>query len=60
MRLEGFLSERLSAIFFKHNSKKIKIFPSTIIDNYLDINEERRKKIICLKKIVFDMIIYLK
>jgi hypothetical protein len=36
MRLEGFLSERLSTIFFKHNFKRIKIFPITFFSN-LDI-----------------------
>ena len=43
MRLEGFLSERLSTIFFKHNFKKIKIFPIITIYNNLYINEERNK-----------------
>jgi hypothetical protein len=42
MRLEGFLSERLSTIFFKHNFKRIKIFPIIYFSN-LDINKGREQ-----------------
>ena len=43
MRLEGFLAERLSTIFFKHNFKNIKFFEVKTIESKLDINEERKK-----------------
>ena len=57
MRLEGFLAERLSTIFFKHNFKKIKIFPIISIDNILDINEEK-KKFFYKTKIIFFLLIF--
>ena len=52
MRLEGFLAERLSTIFFKHNFKKIKNFPLKIINN-----EERKNLCDKFKIILFILII---
>lgn len=42
IRVQGFLSERLSSIFFKHNFKRIYNIPLTFI-NTSDINQERKK-----------------
>ena len=42
MKLEGFLSERLSNFFSNIISKKIKIFPSAAIDNFSVIIEESK------------------
>jgi hypothetical protein len=36
MRIQGFLSERLSTIFFKHNFKRIKTFPIVRLQKYLE------------------------
>ena len=35
IRIQGFLSERLSSIFFKHNFKRIKTFPIVILNKKL-------------------------
>ena len=43
IRIQGFLSERLSSIFFKHNFIRIKNFPLILIINISDINIERKK-----------------
>jgi hypothetical protein len=61
IRIQGFLSERLSSIFFKHNFKKIKNFPLIFISNTSDINKERKKsyeKYIILVICTFLIIIY--
>ena len=39
MRIQGFLSERLSSIFFKHNFKRIKIFPIVSLNTKLIENK---------------------
>jgi hypothetical protein len=66
IRIQGFLSERLSSIFFKHNFKKIKNFPLIFISNTSDINKERKKSyekyiilVICTFLIINIKIIYL-
>ena len=43
IRVQGFLSERLSSIFFKHNFKRIYNIPLTFIKNTSDINQEKKK-----------------
>lgn len=43
-RLQGFLAERLSTIFFKHNFKRIKIFPLICIKKNAKINKKSKKK----------------
>ena len=47
MRIQGFLSERLSTIFFEHNFKRIKTFPIVKFDKDLaqDTESENEKKI---------------
>jgi hypothetical protein len=66
IRIQGFLSERLSSIFFKHNFKKIKNFPLIFISNTSDINKERKKSyekyiilVICTFLIINIKIIYI-
>jgi hypothetical protein len=44
MRMQGFLAERLSTIFFTHNFKKIKTFPMIILNKKLITTEDRRKR----------------
>jgi hypothetical protein len=43
IRIQGFLAERLSSIFFKHNFIRIKYFPLILITNTSDINKERKE-----------------
>ena len=43
IRIQGFLSERLSTIFFKHNFKRIKYFPLLFITNTSDFSKKRKK-----------------
>ena len=44
MRIQGFLSERLSTIFFKHNFKRIKTFPIITLKKNLIATEDRSMK----------------
>lgn len=44
MRIQGFLSERLSTIFFKHNFKRIKTFPIVTLEKNLIATEDRSMK----------------
>ena len=44
MRIQGFLSERLSSIFFKHNFKRIKEFPIVILSKNLVASKKRKEK----------------
>ena len=42
LRIQGFLSERLSTIFFKHNFKRIKTFP--IVKLNTKLTEDKKRK----------------
>ena len=44
MRIQGFLSERLSTIFFKHNFKRIKTFPIVTLQKNLVVIEGKKKE----------------
>ena len=44
MRIQGFLSERLSTIFFEHNFKRVKIFPNVKFKKDLSYLAKNRKK----------------
>lgn len=44
LRIQGFLSERLSSIFFKHNFKRIKTFPIAKLNTKLTEDKARKNK----------------
>ena len=57
IRVQGFLSERLSSIFFKHNFKRIKNVPVILATDIPDINQERKKSYDKLNIIIFIVLV---
>jgi hypothetical protein len=55
IRVQGFLSERLSSIFFKHNFKRIKNFPVLLTTDITDFYKKSKKSYDKMKIIFFIM-----